>query len=453
MTTGQMEKGAELKAALEGCATLGASGPEIARLWLEIRDCVCTRGCVDVVPYGSARPVTVTDDYAGEELVAAMEWLIKNEDTARSLDPESLFAHISSASQAQREGVWPRRPERPTARHDRRPRRRTREVRRARRPEGRVMSVFGLDRWIAGELGLEVDDPRMTDVISPAIDILISRIEEARSRGADDPLVTITAKSAGGNSRECTKRMLSQLGLEPTSRRAVHRLLGGSPSGWSGLLRIFSEGRAPDRTRIRLRATSGPGDLAGTGRRRDEQRCVGPCPSAARRRLLRPEGFKARMPDQRLGPVDRVDTRNCDNRGGRPGNLSRPAIAVVEHDMPGLEVSVEAHDGPPPLRPQAAVGQTQEQPLRRHDPLAPVGLAPLPIHAPPGPAHRHAKNVLIRLRHDPQRQDVHALRLTHPCEFQSESARVLGRRRSDSGWVCRPLTRAHDLSSVWAHLC
>lgn len=105
------------------------------------------------------------------------------------------------------------------------------------------MSVFGLDRWVAGELGLEVDDPRMTDVISPAIDILISRIEEARSRGADDPLVTITAKSAGGNSRECTKRMLSQLGLEPASRRAVHRLLGGSPSWWPGLLRIFTQGR------------------------------------------------------------------------------------------------------------------------------------------------------------------------------------------------------------------
>ena len=104
MTTGQMEKGAELKAALEGCATLGASGPETARLWLEIRNCVCTRGCVDVVPYGSARPVTVTDDYAGEELVAAMEWLIKNEDTARTLDPESLFAHVSSQAKRSAKG-------------------------------------------------------------------------------------------------------------------------------------------------------------------------------------------------------------------------------------------------------------------------------------------------------------------------------------------------------------
>lgn len=104
------------------------------------------------------------------------------------------------------------------------------------------MSTFGLDRWIVEVLDLEVGDPRV-DVIVPAIDILISRLEEARRRGAGDPLVTITAKSAGGNSRECTKRMLKQLGLDPNSRRAVHRLLGGSPSGWPGLLRIYSEVR------------------------------------------------------------------------------------------------------------------------------------------------------------------------------------------------------------------
>lgn len=104
------------------------------------------------------------------------------------------------------------------------------------------MTDFGLNRWIVDELDLEVADPRM-DVIVPAIDILISRMEEARRRGASDPLMTITAKSAGGNSRECTKRMLKQLGLAPNSRRAVHRLLAGSPSGWPGLLKIFSEVR------------------------------------------------------------------------------------------------------------------------------------------------------------------------------------------------------------------
>lgn len=104
------------------------------------------------------------------------------------------------------------------------------------------MSTSGLEHWIFDELDLEVGDPRM-DVIVSAIDILISRLEEARRRGASNPLKTITAKSAGGNSRECTKRMLMQLGLEPNSRRAVHRLLAGSPSGWPGLLKIFSEGR------------------------------------------------------------------------------------------------------------------------------------------------------------------------------------------------------------------
>ena len=65
----------------------------------------------------------------------------------------------------------------------------------------------------------------------------------AAQRKAADPLVTVTAKRAGGNSRACTKRMLEQLGLEPRARRVVHRLLAGSPSGWPGLLRIFSEQR------------------------------------------------------------------------------------------------------------------------------------------------------------------------------------------------------------------
>jgi len=77
----------------------------------------------------------------------------------------------------------------------------------------------------------------------PAADILLSRAVAAAQRGATDPLLTVTAKRAGGNSRACTKRMLEQLGLEPRARRVVHRLLAGSPSGWPGLLRIFSEQR------------------------------------------------------------------------------------------------------------------------------------------------------------------------------------------------------------------
>ena len=99
-----------------------------------------------------------------------------------------------------------------------------------------------LDEWIRDELRLGQLDPRLA-VVAPAADILLSRAVAAAQRGATDPLVTVTAKRAGGNSRACTKRMLEQLGLEPSSRRVVHRLLAGSPSGWPGLLRIFSEQR------------------------------------------------------------------------------------------------------------------------------------------------------------------------------------------------------------------
>ena len=73
----------------------------------------------------------------------------------------------------------------------------------------------------------------------PAFEVLLSRVEEARRRGAKDPLVTVSAKRAGGNSRACTRRMLAQLGYTDAQRRAMHRLLAGSPSGWPGLLALY----------------------------------------------------------------------------------------------------------------------------------------------------------------------------------------------------------------------
>ena len=93
--------------------------------------------------------------------------------------------------------------------------------------------------WTAEQLHVtqeELDDVKL----SPVFDLFISRIEEARRRGAADPLTTITTKRAGGNSRACTKRMLEQLGFTAAQRRAVHRLLAGSPSGWPGLLRLYA---------------------------------------------------------------------------------------------------------------------------------------------------------------------------------------------------------------------
>jgi hypothetical protein len=114
-----------------------------------------------------------------------------------------------------------------------------------------------LDEWIRDELQLGQNDPRLA-VVAPAADILLSRALAAAQRGATDPLLTVTAKRAGGNSRACTKRMLDQLGLEPRARRVVHRLLAGSPSGWPGLLRIFSEQRhVTDAERIYARRQLG----------------------------------------------------------------------------------------------------------------------------------------------------------------------------------------------------
>ena len=95
--------------------------------------------------------------------------------------------------------------------------------------------------------------------LAAVFDLFISRIEAARARGAADPLQTVTAKIAGGNSRASTKRMLEQLGFSPPQRRAVHRLLAGSPSGWPGLLRLYVDRRPMTRRAASVRPPTGQG--------------------------------------------------------------------------------------------------------------------------------------------------------------------------------------------------
>ena len=94
--------------------------------------------------------------------------------------------------------------------------------------------------WVAAQVGLT---PEQVDALRlvAAFEVLLSRCEEARRRGAKDPLVTISSKRAGGNSRICTRRMLDQLGYTPRQRRAIHRLLAGSSSGWPGLFRLYCD--------------------------------------------------------------------------------------------------------------------------------------------------------------------------------------------------------------------
>ncbi|AXG14503.1 hypothetical protein [Intrasporangium calvum] len=96
--------------------------------------------------------------------------------------------------------------------------------------------------WTISDVGLTVDDVYELD-LPAAFEVLVSRCEDARRNGATDPLISISPKEAGGNSRACTREMLQQLGYSRAQLRIIHRLMGGSPAGWAGLLRIFAEDR------------------------------------------------------------------------------------------------------------------------------------------------------------------------------------------------------------------
>jgi hypothetical protein len=94
------------------------------------------------------------------------------------------------------------------------------------------------EQWAADQVGLTPSQVEALHLVA-AFEVLLSRCEEARRRGAKDPLVTVSPKQAGGNSRICTRRMLDQLGYTARQRRAIHRLLAGSSSGWPGLFRLY----------------------------------------------------------------------------------------------------------------------------------------------------------------------------------------------------------------------
>jgi len=96
------------------------------------------------------------------------------------------------------------------------------------------------EHWAAAEVGLTPEQVETLRLVA-AFEVLLSRCEEARRRGAKDPLVTVSSKKAGGNSRACTRRMLDQLGYTAGQRRAIHRLLAGSSSGWPGLFRLYCD--------------------------------------------------------------------------------------------------------------------------------------------------------------------------------------------------------------------
>ena len=102
------------------------------------------------------------------------------------------------------------------------------------------MTRATFDVWVTDELHLEERVLEETKLV-PAFDLLVCRVEEAERNGAVDPLKAIRPRTAGGNSRLATIRTLDQLRCSGTHRRVLHRLLGGSTSGWLGLVELYAQ--------------------------------------------------------------------------------------------------------------------------------------------------------------------------------------------------------------------
>ncbi len=103
------------------------------------------------------------------------------------------------------------------------------------------MNAVGFTEWAASQVGMTTDEVEAIK-LAPAFDIFTNRAEGAAENGAADPLMTITSKRAGGNSRRVTQRMLGHLHYTPTQRRAMHRLMGQTGRWWPGLLRLYVQG-------------------------------------------------------------------------------------------------------------------------------------------------------------------------------------------------------------------
>ena len=82
---------AALADALAQCPSVTEESHERRALMTAIWETVCTRTMRTVVPMGSVAPVTITPEYAGDELIAVMQWLRLHEEEAREMHPDRLF--------------------------------------------------------------------------------------------------------------------------------------------------------------------------------------------------------------------------------------------------------------------------------------------------------------------------------------------------------------------------
>jgi hypothetical protein len=92
--------------------------------------------------------------------------------------------------------------------------------------------------WTADQLDCATEELASIQ-LAAAFDVFVCRVTSAARRDAADPLAVVRNSTAGGNSRAATRGMLRHLGYSPAQLRVVHRLLGGSPAGWPGLLSLF----------------------------------------------------------------------------------------------------------------------------------------------------------------------------------------------------------------------
>ena len=95
--------------------------------------------------------------------------------------------------------------------------------------------------WLATQLNCGSEELAAVH-LGVAFELLVCRIEDAAHRKAPDPLAVVRNSTSGGNSRVATRTMLRHLGYTDAQLRIVHRLLGGSPAGWPGLLSLYVEG-------------------------------------------------------------------------------------------------------------------------------------------------------------------------------------------------------------------
>ena len=88
----------QIAEALARCAPLTEPSEERNALWLLVQSLLCTRAQRTVIPLGSKAPVVVTADYASQELLAAMEWVVDHEECARAMIPADLYRQMRCAA-------------------------------------------------------------------------------------------------------------------------------------------------------------------------------------------------------------------------------------------------------------------------------------------------------------------------------------------------------------------